>query len=73
MKLNQDNCHLLISRHKYESVCANIGSCKILESNDQKPLGVKIDRNLKFSHFKTVQKSRQKTNCTNQNLQIHDS
>ena len=36
MKLNQDKCHLLISGHKYESVWANIGSCKIWESNDQK-------------------------------------
>ena len=26
MKRNQDKCHLLISRHKYESVWANIGS-----------------------------------------------
>ena len=36
MKLNQDKCHLLISGHKSESVWANIGSCKIRESNDQK-------------------------------------
>ena len=51
MKLNQDKCHLLISGHKYESVWANIGSCKIWESNDQKLLGVNIDRNLKFNHY----------------------
>ena len=61
MKLNQDQCHLLISRHIHESVLANIGSCKIWKSNDQKILGVNIDHNLKFSHcilkqrtFKTV-------------------
>ena len=29
MKLNQDKRHLLISGHKYESVWANVGSCKI--------------------------------------------
>ena len=34
MKLNQGKYHLLISRHKYESAWANIGSCKIWESND---------------------------------------
>ena len=51
MKLNQDKCHLLISGHKYESVWANIGSCKIWESNDQKLLGVNIDHNLKFNHY----------------------
>ena len=34
MKLNQDKCHLLILRHNYESVWANIGYCKISESSD---------------------------------------
>ena len=51
MKLNQDKCHLLISGHKYESVWANIGSCKICESNEQKLRGVNIDRKLNFSHY----------------------
>ena len=51
MKLNQNNCHLLISGHKYESVWTNVGSFKIWDSNDQKLLGVNINRNLKFSHF----------------------
>ena len=73
MKLNQDKCHLLISGHKYESVWANIGSCKIWESNYQKLLGVNIGRKSKFNHFKTVQKRRQKTKRTNQTLQIHES
>ena len=35
IKLNQDKFHWLISGHKYESAGANIGSCKIWESNDQ--------------------------------------
>ena len=46
MKLNQDNSNLLILGHKYESVWANIGSCKLWESNDQKQsndLGKNID------------------------------
>ena len=34
MKLNQPRCHLLISGHKYKSVWANNGSCKVWESND---------------------------------------
>ena len=50
-KLNQDKCHLLTSRHIYESVWANIGSCKIWESNYQNRLGVNIDCNLKFNHY----------------------
>ena len=51
MKLNQDKCHLLISRHKYKNVWANIGFCKIWESTDQKLLVVNIDRNLKFNRY----------------------
>ena len=51
MKLNQDKFHLLIPEHKYESVWANIGSCKIWESNDKKLRGVNTDRNFKFSHY----------------------
>ena len=51
MELNQDKCHLLISGHKYENVWVSIGSCKIWESNDEKLLGAKIDRNLKFNHY----------------------
>ena len=48
--LNQDKCHLLISGHKYESMWANSGCCKIRESNDQKLLGVNINCKLKFNH-----------------------
>ena len=37
--------------HKYESVLANTGSCKIWESNDETLLGVNINHNLEFSHY----------------------
>ena len=49
MKLNQDKCHLLVSRYKNENVWANIGNEKIWESNKQKFLGLDIDRNLNFN------------------------
>ena len=49
MKLKQDKCHLLISGHKNENVCANIGKEKIWESNKQKLIGSDIDRNLNFN------------------------
>ena len=51
MNINWDKCHLLMLGHKYESVLANIGSCKIWESNDETLLGVNIDHNLEFSHY----------------------
>ena len=46
MKLNQDNCHLLVQRFKYENIWAKIWECK-----KQKPLGVEIDRTLSFDEY----------------------
>ena len=51
MKLNQDKCHLLVSGHKHETVCAKLGGTKIWESNKQKLLGVVIDANLNFDGY----------------------
>ena len=51
MKLNEDQCHLLVSGHKHESVWAKIGEMKIWENNKQKLLGVIIDRNLNFGEY----------------------
>ena len=48
IKLNQDKCHLLVSRLKYENVWAKIGKTKIWESKKQKLLVVEIDRTLSF-------------------------
>ena len=42
MKLNQEKCHLLVSRHKHENIWAKIGQTKIWESRKQKLLGVEI-------------------------------
>ena len=50
-KLNQHKCYLLISGHQYQSVCANFGSRKTWENNDQNLLAVNIYHNLKFSHY----------------------
>ena len=49
MKLNQDNCQLLVSGYKNKNVWANIANEKIWESNKQKLLGLVIDRNLNFN------------------------
>ena len=51
MKLNQDKCHLLVSRHKHENIWARIGEAKIWESSKQKLLGVVIDRDLNFNEY----------------------
>ena len=51
MKLNQDKCHLRVSRHKHETVWAKIGETKIWESNKQKLLEFDIDRNLNFAEY----------------------
>ena len=51
IKLNQDKCHLLLSGHKHETVCAKIGKTKIWESSKQKLLGVAIDGNMNFDEY----------------------
>ena len=51
MKLNEDKCHLLIAGHKYEHICANVGSVKILESDCVKLLGINIERELSFNYY----------------------
>ena len=48
MKLNTAKCHLIVSGYKHERVWANIGKGLIWESNDVKPLGITIDRDVKF-------------------------
>ena len=51
MKLNKDKCHLIISGHQSEAICAKIGQTKIWESKNQKLLGVIIDRQLNFDEY----------------------
>ena len=50
MKLNTDKCHFLLAGYKYEQVWANVGNDKIWESQNEKLLGVIIDRNLNFKN-----------------------
>ena len=39
---------MLVSRHKHESVFANIGETRLLEEYRNKLLGIRIDRDLNF-------------------------
>ena len=39
MKLNEDNCHLLVGGYKHETIWAKIGDTRIWKSNKQKLLG----------------------------------
>ena len=48
MKMNSDKCHLLVVGHKFEQICAKIGTDLIWESNSVKLLGITIDNHLKF-------------------------
>ena len=48
MKLNKEKCHLLVSRHKHESVWVKMGDGKIWESAKQKLVGIEIGGNLNF-------------------------
>ena len=48
MKLNAEKCHLLVAGHKHEWTWAKIGNKIIWESEEEKLLGITIDRNLSF-------------------------
>ena len=48
MKLNTGKCRLIISGYKHGQVWVNIGKDLIWESSDVKPLGITINRDLKF-------------------------
>ena len=48
MKLNEDKCHFIISGYKREIMFANIGKSRVWEKEQQKLLGVRIDKNLKY-------------------------
>ena len=48
MKLNEDKRHFIISGYKHEIMFANIRESRIWEKEQQKLLGVAIDKNLKF-------------------------
>ena len=49
MKINQENCHLLVSGHKHENIWTRIGQTKIWENRKEKLLVVKIDSSLNFT------------------------
>ena len=51
MKLNQENCHLLVSGYKHENFWARIGQTKIRESRKQKLLGAETDSNQNFDLY----------------------
>ena len=55
MKLNADKCHLIVAGNKHESIWAKIGTDQIWETNEQRLLGINIDRNLNFnSHINSI-------------------
>ena len=38
MKLNEDKCHVLVARHRYETLWVNIGETRIWESKNEKEI-----------------------------------
>ena len=51
MMQDQDKCNFFFFGHKYKILFVNIGETKILESKQQKLLGVFIDWYLKFNEY----------------------
>ena len=64
MRLNPDKCHLVVSGHKHECILANIGSTSVIESYQEKLLGISIDRDLTFeNHVMTSCKNALSRQC----------
>ena len=64
MKLNEEKCNLLVFDEKDTKLSINVGSSVIKESNEEKLLGVIVDRKLKFKeHMLTV--------CKNGSQKLH--
>ena len=58
MKLNPDKCHLPVSGHEHECISTNIGGTSVIESYQEKLLGISIDRDLTSeNHVKTLCKN----------------
>ena len=51
-KLNQDNCHLIVSGHKYENAFSSVGQPIIWKTKNH-ALCIVIDRELNFSGYVT--------------------
>ena len=61
MKINKDNCDLLISGNKYEQIWVKISNYIIWESRDVRLLGIIIDSDSKFEkHLPEVCKEAKK-------------
>ena len=51
MKLIQDNCHLLLSGNKHETIWVNVEKTKTWESRKQKLVRISNDENLHFDKY----------------------
>ena len=54
MKLNEEKCHLIVSRNKYEHIWAKIGNSLIWEQRIIKLLGINIDSKLTFHQHVSI-------------------
>ena len=55
MKLNDHKCHLMIFGEKSNDLSIKIGSASIMESSEEKMLGVTLDKQLSFkTHIQSL-------------------
>ena len=50
-KINQENCHLIVSGHKYENIFASVSQSMIWETENQKLLGIIKNIELNFYDY----------------------
>ena len=71
MKLNEEKRHLLVFGEKDTKVSINVGSSVIKESNEEKLLGVIIDRKLKQHLLTVCKKGKSETTCPCKGFDIY--
>ena len=50
MKLNIDNCHLIVPSYKHEHVCAKTSTAKIQEKKNLRLLGINVNNELQLGN-----------------------
>ena len=72
MKLNEDKCHLIIFGIREEKVSMHAGDVQIEETDDEKLVGITLDKKLTFKNTsKQSVKKLVKASCTYAYFHLH--
>ncbi len=73
MKLNEDKCHFILFGTNKGKVDIHLGEAQIEENDEEKLLGIDLDKKLSFKQAKHYAKSQLKALCLNPLFSQHGS